>query len=296
MKLNTSPLKPITRLIVFSCIAVLSACAVGPPTADQVEVMKIEAAKSAIADGRYDAAYDLLDDVVWLGHPDARRVAISMIKGNERVLGAATIAIKRHLVQAASSLGESDFASESSFLAALSRDRSNSLGMIDRLKELDPQADINSITSGAYDEARNAAGPRLRAQGDADLAKAGAERAGMAERAALIARLAKAERVARIDCQDKLGCEKAFSLTQIYISLNADMKIQVATDAVIETYNPTDDGKIAMKAIRMPHKGEGSTIILTVACKDVSASFFRLCAESRIKAYEGFAPFVRGSL
>jgi hypothetical protein len=112
------------------------------------------------------------------------------------------------------------------------------------------------------------------------------------EAAAIAERIRVAALNASVSCESKAQCDKAFSLTQIYISTNADMKIQVATDAIIETYNPTDDGNIGMKAIRMPNKTVGSTITLIVMCKGSAV----LCDNRRVAAYEGFSPFLRGSM
>lgn len=73
---------------------------------------------------------------------------------------------------------------------------------------------------------------------------------------------------ARYVCKTQLECSKAFALTQIFISENSDMKIQVSTDTIIETYNPTDDLKVGFKALKMPGKGYSATIKLNAYCKD----------------------------
>jgi hypothetical protein len=54
---------------------------------------------------------------------------------------------------------------------------------------------------------------------------------GKGEEAATEARLQAAVRDAAIGCANKAQCDKAFSLAQIYLSTNADMKIQVATES-----------------------------------------------------------------
>nr|MBF0223733.1 DUF3192 domain-containing protein [Desulfobulbaceae bacterium] len=51
-------------------------------------------------------------------------------------------------------------------------------------------------------------------------------------------------------CNNEPACKKAFTLTQIFISEQAGMKIQLATDAIIETYGSKEN--ISMKAIKMP--------------------------------------------
>lgn len=53
-----------------------------------------------------------------------------------------------------------------------------------------------------------------------------------------------------IACFGAENCRRMFALTQIFISENADVKIQLATDTIIETYG-SDDG-FAMKATKVP--------------------------------------------
>ena len=67
-----------------------------------------------------------------------------------------------------------------------------------------------------------------------------------------------------IICPNASVCKKAFSLTQVFISENAQMKIQLATDTIIETYGSQD--KVVMKATKIPGEGESETIDLLVIC------------------------------
>lgn len=88
------------------------------------------------------------------------------------------------------------------------------------------------------------------------------------DRMSRIAALIDAERKAVISCRDKTSCDKAFSLTQVYIKESSDQKIQIATDTIIETYNPTEEGKIGLAATRTPGKGTSASIRLTATCND----------------------------
>ena len=107
--------------------------------------------------------------------------------------------------------------------------------------------------------------------------------------------MSKAEQAAVISCGDKTACDKAFSLTQIYINQTSDQKIQLATDTIVETYNPTDEGKIGLAATRVPGKGASASILLKVTCKDGSYAI-DLCLLKKTNAYEGFRPFIERML
>jgi hypothetical protein len=92
------------------------------------------------------------------------------------------------------------------------------------------------------EEERRKAAEALAKQKEADaLAKE------IEELKALDRQLEASRRNAVFQCKDRLQCEKAFSLTQIFIATNSDMRIQLANDTLIETYNPNKDG--AMGAI-----------------------------------------------
>jgi hypothetical protein len=99
-----------------------------------------------------------------------------------------------------------------------------------------------------------------------------------------------------LKCHDKSMCTKMFSLAQIYISKHADQKIQVATDTIIETYNPTDAFKIGMTIIKTPKQGSNEEVALTVNCKDPSAESTSYCRLKRIQIYAGFRPFMESNL
>lgn len=96
-------------------------------------------------------------------------------------------------------------------------------------------------------------------------------------------------------CNDKATCNKVFALAQIYVRENADQKIQVATDTIIETYNPTDDGKLGIAVIKMPRAGTVEIVKITPSCKESIASE-SACRFRRTKVYRGFKPFIEKSL
>ena len=116
------------------------------------------------------------------------------------------------------------------------------------------------------------------------------------ERKVRIVELLKAEDAAAVFCVDKVVCDKVFSLTQIYLNQNADMKIQVATDTIVETYNPAEDGKLGLKAIRIPGSGTSASIRLTATCKDEKGYYVEVCRLAKVQVYTGFRPFVERML
>lgn len=130
-----------------------------------------------------------------------------------------------------------------------------------------------------------------------------AELVGLAERQkreaeqAVMQAAAQAEKDAYVTCNDKASCDKVFSLAQIYINSMASQKIQVATDTIIETYNPTEYGNIGMGAVKIPGKGSSAIIRLSVTCKvSDSGHFENYCRSKKLDIYKGFRPFVNKML
>jgi hypothetical protein len=98
-------------------------------------------------------------------------------------------------------------------------------------------------------------------------------------------------------CNSELECNKAFALTQIYISDNSDMKIQVATDAIIETYNPSDSLKIGFKALKVPGIGHSATIKLNAYCGEAdSEAELKLCMITIIIILNNFTEYINSQL
>ncbi len=117
------------------------------------------------------------------------------------------------------------------------------------------------------------------------------------EKAEILGALIHAQNNARFSCKGKTECDKAFSLTQIYLSNNADMKIQIATDTIIETFNPTDSMKLGIKAMKVPLKGDSSEIVLTVTCRDEKWDLYiEVCNKQLLRVYRDFPDFVQKSI
>jgi hypothetical protein len=149
---------------------------------------------------------------------------------------------------------------------------------------------------GVLQKERSEAEVRLTKDAEVARQKALKQRQDDEELKAQIVELMQAEKDAMVYCPDKVACDKAFSLTQIYLNQTADMKIQVATDTIVETYNPTEDGKLGLKVIRIPGKGSSAAISLTANCKDEKGTYAKVCRLGKIQAYRGFPPFVERML
>lgn len=129
-----------------------------------------------------------------------------------------------------------------------------------------------------------------------ELAQRQAQR--QAENSQLQSRLSAAQQNTSVFCPDKQSCDKAFSLTKIYIQENADMKLQFSDDTTVSTYNPIEYSYVALRATRMPESGDSSSIRLVASCKGMDASdyFFSLCVNRIVPIYNGFKPFVESRI
>ena len=92
-------------------------------------------------------------------------------------------------------------------------------------------------------------------------------------------------------------CGKAFALAQIYVAQNADQKIQVVTDTIIQTYNPTEPGKVGMSIVKTPGKGAQEVVEITATCESGEYNgFASLCRQKRTRIYGGFHRFIEARL
>jgi len=49
---------------------------------------------------------------------------------------------------------------------------------------------------------------------------------------------------------------------------------------------------LGLKAIRVPGKGASARIVLTATCKDEKGYFAETCRLVKLRAYQGFRPFI----
>lgn len=99
-----------------------------------------------------------------------------------------------------------------------------------------------------------------------------------------------------IICSDKIHCGKVFALAQIYVARNSDQKIQVATDTIIETYNPTGSGNVGISVTKAPRAGSTEVVSIIPSCRHDSDGMEALCRLKRTRIYAGFRPFIESSL
>jgi hypothetical protein len=121
--------------------------------------------------------------------------------------------------------------------------------------------------------------------------------------------LAEAINNSIVTCDNKASCEKAFSLTKIYVREHSYMKIQFSDDTIINTYNPTKAGYIGMSATKVPDVGDTAKIKLSVNCEGLNwiyadtgglyglaVEHFFKCSNKVIPIYKGFKPYVESKL
>jgi hypothetical protein len=100
----------------------------------------------------------------------------------------------------------------------------------------------------------------------------------------------------RVNCMNEADCRKAFQLAQIYVSTKSDMKIQLATDTIIETYNPTSSYRLGAKVVKTPGRGQSAVIAITVTCKDCDGKDEQTMRRSALILMRDFRPFVEARL
>lgn len=116
-------------------------------------------------------------------------------------------------------------------------------------------------------------------------------------------------------CSNKAACDKAFSLTKVYISRNSDMKIQQSDDIIVSTYNPSAS-MIGITAEKEPGNGDSAVISINVFCGDIgdvqeiepsgnenvveaaenAISKQYACFKRMADVYEGFRPYLESNL
>lgn len=118
------------------------------------------------------------------------------------------------------------------------------------------------------------------------------ERKKQQERLALMREDASAEAAAIFTCVTTRVCEKAFVHAQLFLNDVADMKIQVSTNAIVETYTPTDGYQIGGRVTKAPGQGESETIRLSLFCKPYLGEISTFCLNKRIRVYLNFPRYL----
>lgn len=95
-----------------------------------------------------------------------------------------------------------------------------------------------------------------------------------------------------LECEGKAACDLMWRRTQAWIAQNCGYKLQVSTDTVVETYNPTPySRRWACRAVRDPMTETRDRINLIASCgptplcgrapENVVAEFRRQMREAR---------------
>jgi hypothetical protein len=111
------------------------------------------------------------------------------------------------------------------------------------------------------------------------------------------ASLAVAQRSAAVDCS-AANCDAAWALTKRYIEQHSDTHVVRADAVAIDSDVPYSSGDVALSATRVA-KGSGATLTLFAQCRNMygrdnaRGSDYDECAESILKAQNGYVPFLR---
>jgi len=264
------PLKYIAVLIMST---LLVACAAPRPVA----LSYLDNADAAIARQDWEVAYRFIEDGLISSQPEVKARALSDVRQHPQILQAASRTFSKESI--AKTL--SDHGEERGL--DIEKHRAEMYRVVATTSEYElARSNIESAAQLLADK-RKSDEQHLR---DKAIEKAGVK-----------AELVEAAKNARFLCQGKPECEKAFSLTQIFLSEHSDMKIQVATDTIIETYNPTDSMKVGLKAIKMPRKADTAEIFLTATCRDDgSESFKDWCDRKLLTVYRAYPTFMESSM
>lgn len=242
-----------TALVVHGCGAPTINWQVGLDSTDQ-----------AVREGNLTYAYLNLRSIWMQGPPEIRQAAIARGKQYPRVIEAGYRSLAKDSVAVPR---DSRFEQWIAFHREFSAGIDLSKLMVDGRRFIDEDnAGVNA----------------------AEAERAAAEKKRLAE---AVARHDAARRNAFWKCKGAQACDKVFALAQIFVNENADMKIQVATSTIVETFNPTDVGKSGMKIVKLPLSGDEAEIRLTVSCKAFGTGLGCLLSEAQI--YERFPVFMR---
>lgn len=114
-------------------------------------------------------------------------------------------------------------------------------------------------------------------------------------RARQMADLVAAKARNKVRCLGIAQCDRVFAQAQAYVLQQSDMRIQVATNTLIETYNSTEAGKISMRIVRLPTSGDAWEVQMTAACNEGESPtrYGDLCERLLLSIYSGFFPHMQ---
>ena len=269
------------RLHLIAIVLLLSGCLTTTPNGPDAY---FSTADKAIAEGKWNVASNLLED--WLLSPDQTYRSAAIVRYEKFPL------VKKAFT---------DSFIETNLLEFLSRgDYSRQMSTINKrlsMYQVVATVDEYEIAKTNFDRADRGFDAYLNEKKRLALLQDERQLASeLAETQRILSireRLRKAADSAVVVCVDELQCRKAFAMAQIYINNEADMKIQLVSDTIVETYAPNDVYAIGMKVIKIPSKGTSSIITLQAVCKKPDSEKFEgRCTDKLINVYEGFPLFI----
>jgi hypothetical protein len=75
-------------------------------------------------------------------------------------------------------------------------------------------------------------------------------------------------------CNNEQDCQEKWNAAQVWVAKNCGMKIQIATNSIIETYNPTGGTtRLAARVIREPIGSGTYKIVINTWCDNIFGCF-----------------------
>ena len=249
----------------------------------------VQRAQAAITANNFDGAYRILEDAFLYEDPEIRNAAIQLFKSEPRLRIAAIETFSRkNLYTTHGVYGANTY-------TPLVKRR---LQLFEQVATKDEAATARNNFEYVLANPNELAEEENRARqaAEADRRAASAKRATEEEKKKEVAVRAHqtAKNNAVFRCQDRSACDKAFALTQVFINSKSDMKIQIANDTVIQTYNPTELFGVGLSAVKMPRAGSSADIIISVNCKSTESNAL-LCLSKSTLIYQDFPDFMRNN-
>jgi hypothetical protein len=270
-----SILRTCTALL-FTCMMLTGLEAVAFFGSDWAE-QRLSTAAKAVKEGNYLAAFNLYADVIAKGNPTQSSTALNAIRQSD--------ALQKAGDEALTIVAENVAGYEAEEKALKSLSERPEVVAVKTVRGLD-DASIHAIVLERYKSARQRLygdKERIAREKAAELeVKREKERIQLGEARTL------AEANSRLICKSESQCRKAFAIAQIFINQHSDMKIQVSTDTIVETYNPTDPGKLGLRVIKLPLEKDTAEISIETICKqcsDLQDKLRELRVQSLFKPY-----------
>jgi hypothetical protein len=102
---------------------------------------------------------------------------------------------------------------------------------------------------------------------------------------------------ATVECNTKESCDKAFSLTKVYVQQNSGMRVQISDDTMVSSFNSNQGGRVGLSAVKVPGAGQTASIKLSATCQGMDYQYaFMICGEQLKRIFQGFKPFVESRI